>query len=167
MDIPEVVHPAAHPAATAAFEREQGLARRLTTRQITMIAIGGAIGTGLFLGSGLAVGYAGPGVLISYAIGAVIAFMVMLVLAEMAVALPTAGSFGNYAQLYLGNWAGFLVKYTYWAIQVIAVGGEATAGIYMQYWFPAIPIWVWVIIFHAPCGRWSSASSSSTCCRWR
>jgi L-asparagine transporter-like permease len=141
MDIPEVLHPAAHPDATEAFEREAGLSRSLRTGQITMIAIGGAIGTGLFLGSGLAVGYAGPGVLISYGIGALIAYMMMLVLSEMAIAIPTAGSFGTYAQLYLGPWAGFVVRYTYWAVQVMAIGGEATAaGLYMQFWLPSIPV---------------------------
>jgi amino acid transporter, AAT family len=150
MDIPEVLHPAAHPGATEAFEREAGLSRSLGTGQITMIAIGGAIGTGLFLGSGLAVGYAGPGVLISYGIGALIAYMMMLVLSEMAIAIPTAGSFGTYAQLYLGPWAGFVVRYTYWAVQVMAIGGEATAaGLYMQFWLPNIPVWVWVVVFSA------------------
>src|SRR5262252_4181662 len=101
---------------------EEGLARKLSTRQMTMIAIGGAIGTGLFLGSSLAVRTAGPAVIVSYAIGALIALLLMGALSEMAVAHPTAGSFGVYAEIYLSPWAGFVTRYTYWACQVIAIG---------------------------------------------
>ncbi|MCL6547757.1 MAG: amino acid permease [Alicyclobacillus sp.] len=130
------------------LERESGLKRQLSTPQLTMIAIGGAIGTGLFMGSGIAIGYAGPAVLISYGIAAVIALLMMFSLSEMAVAHPTAGSFGVYAEKYLGGWAGFVVRYTYWAAQVIAIGGEATAvALYMSYWFPGVPHWIWVILF--------------------
>lgn len=130
------------------FERENSLHRKLSTRQLTMIALGGAIGTGLFLGSGMAIGYAGPGVLISYAIAAFIALMMMYSLSEMAVAHPTAGSFGSYAEKYIGPWAGFMVRYTYWAAQVIAIGGEATAvALYMHFWIPAVPSWLWIVIF--------------------
>jgi len=128
--------------------REAGLQKALTKRQITMIAIGGAIGTGLFMGSGLAIGYAGPAVLISYAIAACIAVIMILSLAEMAVAHPTAGSFGTYAEMYLSKGAGFVVRYTYWMIQIIAIGGEATAvGLYMSFWFPEIAVWVWSLAF--------------------
>ncbi|MCL6452682.1 MAG: amino acid permease [Alicyclobacillus sp.] len=131
-----------------ALERERGLHRQLSTGQLTMIAIGGAIGTGLFMGSGIAIGYAGPAAIISFAIAAVIAFLMMLSLSEMAVAHPTAGSFGVYAEMYIGSWAGFVVRYTYWAAQVIAIGGEATAvALYMNYWFPAVPKWVWIAAF--------------------
>lgn len=76
------------------IEREKGLHRGLSTRQLSMIAIGGAIGTGLFLGSGMAIGLAGPSVIFSYGIGAIIAFLLMGCLAEMTVAHPTSGSFG-------------------------------------------------------------------------
>lgn len=131
-------------------EREAGLARSLSSGQILMIALGGAIGTGLFLGAGLAIGYAGPGVIISYAIGAVIAYMLMLCLSEMAVAHPTAGSFGIYSELYVGRWAGFTVRYTYWAAQALAIGGEATAvGLYMRFWIPGVPVWAWILVFAA------------------
>ena len=82
-------------------ERERGLHRRLSTGQLSMIAIGGAIGTGLFLGSAFAIGFAGPSVLISYAIGAVIALLLMGCLAEMTLAHPTSGSFGAYAEYYI------------------------------------------------------------------
>ncbi len=140
---------AEHSAGTAAIlEGEDGLARRLTTRQMAMIAIGGAIGTGLFLGSSLAVRTAGPAVILSYLIGAGLALLLMGALSEMAVAHPTAGSFGVYAELYLNRWAGFVVRYTYWACQCIAIGGEATAvAIYCRWWFPQVPPWVWIVAF--------------------
>jgi len=131
-------------------KQEAGLARQLSTRQMTMIAIGGAIGTGLFLGSGLAVREAGPGVILTYALGACIALLLVGALAEMAVAHPAAGSFGVYAELYLSRWAGFAVRYTYWAAQSIAIGGEATAvGIYCGWWWPQVPQWVWIVGFSA------------------
>src|SRR5690349_24539209 len=92
-----------------------------------MIAIGGAIGTGLFLGSSLAVRSAGPSVILTYVLGALIALLLMGALSEMAVAHPTAGSFGVYAELYVNRWAGFVIRYTYWFVQCIAIGGEAVA----------------------------------------
>jgi len=131
-------------------KQEAGLSRQLSTRQMTMIAIGGAIGTGLFLGSGLAVREAGPAVILTYVLGACIALLLVGALAEMAVAHPAAGSFGVYAELYLSRWAGFAVRYTYWAAQSIAIGGEATAvGIYCGWWWPQVPQWVWIVGFSA------------------
>src|SRR6202043_1905530 len=132
------------------IERERGLRHSLSARRLTMIAIGGAIGTGLFLGSGFAISLAGPGVLVSYAIGAVIALLLMGCLAEMTVAHPTSGSFGAYAEVYLGPLAGFLVRYAYWTGVVLAVGTEVTAvTLYMQYWFPTTPGWLWIVAFSA------------------
>ena len=132
------------------IERERGLRRSLSARRLTMIAIGGAIGTGLFLGSGFAISLAGPGVLVSYAIGAVIALLLMGCLAEMTVAHPTSGSFGAYAEYYIGPLAGFLVRYAYWTCIVLAVGTEVTAvALYMRFWFPALPGWLWVVAFSA------------------
>jgi amino acid transporter, AAT family len=134
----------------AIVEREQGLLKGLTQSQVVMIGLGGAIGTGLFMGSGLAIGYAGPSVLISYAIAGFVAVVMVFSLSEMAVMHPTAGSFGTYAETYLNPWAGFVVRYTYWFAQVIAVGGEAVAaGVYMTYWFPTAPVWMWSIGFAA------------------
>src|SRR5690349_15296745 len=89
--------------------QEQGLHRRLTSWQLTMIAIGGAIGVGLFLGSAVTIQIAGPGVLISYIIGAVVAMIMGYALAEMARVHPVAGSFGMYAEKYVSPWAGFTV----------------------------------------------------------
>ncbi len=131
-----------------ALANEHGLARQLTERQMSMIALGGAIGTGLFLGSALAVRTAGPAVILSYIFTSLIALLLMYCLSEMAVAHPTAGSFGVYADLYVSPWAGFVVRYTYWAAQSIAVGGEAVAAaIYTQWWFPHTPIWLWVVVY--------------------
>lgn len=132
----------------AVLARESGLRQRLSSAQMTMIAIGGAIGTGLFLGSSFAIGFAGPSVLLSYAMGALIALLLMGCLAEMTVAHPTPGSFGAYAEHYVSPWAGFLVRYAYWASNVLAVGAEVTAvAIYMQYWFPESPAWLWILLF--------------------
>lgn len=113
-----------------------------------MIGLGGAIGTGLFMGSGLAIGYAGPAVVLSYAIAAIAAVAMVFSLSEMAVMHPTAGSFGTYAEIYLNPWAGWIARYSYWMAQVIAVGGEAVAaGVYMTFWFPETPVWPWSLGF--------------------
>ena len=132
----------------ALLEREKGLNRQLEKRQLTMIAIGGAIGTGLFLGSGFAVSLAGPGVIISYIPGVFITLIMMYALSEMTVVHPTAGSFGVLAETYINPWAGFVVRYTYWIAQVIAIGGEVTAAAtFTKFWFPAVPMVVWVIVY--------------------
>jgi AAT family amino acid transporter len=133
---------------TSISEREAGLHRGLSKTQIVMIGLGGAIGTGLFMGSGLAIGYAGPAVILSYALAGFVAIVMVFSLSEMAVVHPTAGSFGTYAETYLNPWAGFVVRYTYWISQVIAIGGEAVAaGLYMSFWFPDVPVWMWSIGF--------------------
>jgi L-asparagine transporter-like permease len=129
---------------------ESGLTRGLSKTQIVMIGLGGAIGTGLFMGSGLAIGYAGPAVILSYALAGFVALVMVFSLSEMAVVHPTAGSFGTYAEAYLNPWAGFVVRYTYWIAQVIAIGGEAVAaGLYMTFWFPGVPVWMWALGFCA------------------
>jgi amino acid transporter, AAT family len=130
--------------------QESGLHQKLSEGQITMIAVGGAIGTGLFMGSGLAIGMAGPSVLLSFLVGACIALMLMGCLAEMTVAHPTTGSFGAYAEHYVGPLAGFIVRYAYWIGIVMAIGTEITAiAIYMHYWFPDSPSWIWISLFSA------------------
>jgi amino acid transporter, AAT family len=124
----------------------QQLRRRLNQRQLSMLAIGGAIGVGLFLGSGVTIRLAGPGVIVSYLFGAVVALIVAYSLVEMAVVHPDAGSFGVYAETYLSRWAGFAVRATYGFVQMIAIGAEVTAvAIYFAFWFPNVPPWVWVV----------------------
>lgn len=128
--------------------REAGLHKKLSAKQMGMIAIGGAIGTGLFMGSKFAISFAGPAVIVSYAIGGLIAFALMACLAEMTVQHPTAGSFGAYAEHYISPLAGFLVRYCYWACIVLAVGTEITAvADYMKLWFPNVGSWVWIGFF--------------------
>jgi AAT family amino acid transporter len=129
-------------------DREHGLSQALTRAQIIMIGLGGAIGTGLFMGSGIAINYAGPAVVLSYAIAGFAALVMVFSLSEMAVVHPAAGSFGVYAETYLNPWSGFVVRYTYWFVQVIAIGGEAVAaGVYMTFWFPHVPVWIWSVGF--------------------
>src|SRR5215475_10884062 len=128
----------------------EGLHRRLGQRQLTMMAIGGAIGVGLFLGSSVTIRLAGLAVIVSYVLGAGIALIMSYVLAEMAVVHPVAGAFGVYAEKYLNPWAGFSVRATYGAAQIIAIGAEVTAaGIYLAYWYPDVPQWVWVVLVSA------------------
>jgi AAT family amino acid transporter len=135
-----------NPHTSTAPDGSQELRRRLNQRQLTMLAIGGAIGVGLFLGSGVTIRLAGPGVIVSYLLGAVIALIVAYSLVEMAVVHPDAGSFGVYAETYLSRWAGFAVRATYGFVQMIAIGAEVTAvAIYFAFWFPAEPQWVWVV----------------------
>jgi L-asparagine transporter-like permease len=127
-----------------------GLQRRLSQRQLTMMAIGGAIGVGLFLGSRVTIRLAGPAVILSYLLGAGIALIMSYTLAEMAVVHPEAGAFGVYAEKYLSPWAGFTVRATYGAAQIIAIGAEVTAaGIYISFWFPHVPQWIWVVTVSA------------------
>ncbi|TDE33056.1 amino acid permease [Nonomuraea mesophila] len=115
-----------------------------------MIGLGGAIGTGLFLGSSLAISQAGPATIVAYIICAGVALVIGWSLAEMVVVHPEAGAFGVIAHRYLGPWAGFVVRWTYWTIQVIAIGGEViAAGIYVQFWWPSLPLWLPVTVFSA------------------
>jgi L-asparagine transporter-like permease len=133
--------------ANEAAPATEGLHRRLGQRQLTMMAIGGAIGVGLFLGSSVTIRLAGPAVIISYLLGAGIALIMSYVLAEMAVVHPVAGAFGVYAEKYLNPWAGFSVRATYAVAQIIAIGAEVTAvGIYLAYWWPNVPQWIWVVL---------------------
>jgi amino acid transporter, AAT family len=138
------------PSEQAALPETEGLHRRLSQRQLTMMAIGGAIGVGLFLGSSVTIRLAGPGVILSYLLGAGIALIMSYVLTEMAVVHPVAGAFGVYAEKYLNPWAGFAVRATYGVAQIIAIGAEVTAaGIYISYWFPHVPQWIWVALVSA------------------
>lgn len=118
------------------------LRRTLAGRQIGMIALGGTIGTGLFLGSGLAISFAGPAVLVAYAAGAVVAVILAYALAEMVVEHPESGGFGAVAHRYLGPLAGFVQRWMYWSTQVIISGSEVVAcGLYTRYWWPGVPLW--------------------------
>ncbi|WP_415758284.1 amino acid permease [Pseudomonas sp. LT1P18] len=127
-------------------QSEKGLKRGLSARHIRFMALGSAIGTGLFYGSASAIQMAGPAVLLAYLIGGAAVFMVMRALGEMAVHNPVAGSFGHYASTYLGPMAGFILGWTY-AFEMVIVGmADVTAfGIYMGFWFPEVARWIWVL----------------------
>lgn len=115
----------------------------LKNSHLSMMALGSAIGAGFFLGTGVAISQAGPAVLISYAIAALIAISVMYCLAELASALPSSGSFSTYAQAGIGRWAGFTVGWLYWFMLIMVLGLEITgaATIFIG-WFPQVPQWV-------------------------
>jgi amino acid transporter, AAT family len=131
-----------------ATQREAGLQRKLSARQVAMIGLGCTIGTGLFLGSAISVKLAGPAVVVSFLIGSFVALTVMWALAEMSVEHPTAGAFGLHAEMYLHPWAGFAIRYTYWLCLVVIIGSEVVAAaIYCQYWFPNVPAVLWIAGF--------------------
>jgi AAT family amino acid transporter len=125
---------------------DEGLRRKLVPRQIAMMALGSAIGVGLLLGSTVTIRLAGPGVIVTYVFGALIALVMGYALAEMAVMHPVAGSFGVFADRYLSPWAGFVVRATYAFVQILAIGAEVTAvAIYFAFWFPGVPSWLWIV----------------------
>ncbi|MDR2016263.1 MAG: amino acid permease [Burkholderiales bacterium] len=124
------------------------LQRGLKNRHIQLIALGGAIGTGLFLGSAGVMKTAGPSMVLGYAIGGLIAFLIMRQLGEMIVHEPVAGSFSHFAYKYWGDFAGFFSGWNYWALYVLVSMAELTAvAIFVQFWWPDIPPWVSVAAF--------------------
>ncbi|PAU46986.1 amino acid transporter [Streptomyces albireticuli] len=131
----------------AAASGQDGLKAGLKNRHLSMIAIGGVIGAGLFVGSKSGIAAAGPAILISYAlVGAMVVF-VMRMLGEMAAANPTSGSFSAYADRALGRWAGFTIGWLYWFFWVVVLAVEATAGAeILEGWIPAVPQWAWALI---------------------
>ncbi|MCY1486986.1 Proline-specific permease ProY [compost metagenome] len=125
---------------------QEGLKRGLSARHIRFMALGSAIGTGLFYGSASAIKMAGPAVLLAYLIAGAAVYMVMRALGEMAVRSPVSGSFGQYASSYLGPLAGFVTGWTYTFEMIIVCLADVTAfGIYMGFWFPDVPRWIWVL----------------------
>jgi GABA permease len=118
------------------------LRQGLSQRQLSMIALGGVIGAGLFVGSGVVIKDTGPAAFLTYAICGLLIILVMRMLGEMAAANPSTGSFAAYAGKALGGWAGFSVGWLYWYFWVIVVGFEAVAGgKVLNYWFP-MPLWL-------------------------
>ncbi len=136
------------PDQPADVRNEQVLSRQLSAAQQTMMALGGAIGTGLFLASGLSVNVAGPAVILSYVIVAGISLLLGRAITDLSVAHPTAGAFGVHAGIYVSPFAGYAVRVTYWLAQIIATGAQlVAASIYMAYWFPNVPGAAWVLAF--------------------
>jgi L-asparagine permease len=130
-----------------AGSEDAGYAQSLGNRQVRMIAIGGAIGVGLFLGTGGRLADAGPGLVLSYAVCGVAAFFVMRALGELVLHRPTAGSFVSYAREFLGPWAGFVSGWMYWLNWAMTGVAETTAvGIYVHKWLPQVPQWITALV---------------------
>jgi amino acid transporter, AAT family len=124
-------------------QADSNLSRNLRERHIQLIAIGGTIGVGLFLGSAKAIHHAGPGLLLAYAVGGVMVFLIMRALGELLTYRPVAGSFAVYADEFCGAFAGFATGWSYWFMWVVTAMAELTAiGIYIRYWYPAVPQWL-------------------------
>ena len=138
-------------AAESAEAEQGGLERKMETRHLTMISLGGVIGTGLFLSSGYTIHQAGPlGAIIAYGIGYVLVYFVMLSLGELSVAMPYAGSFHLYAKRFIGPGTAFTIAVLYWLNWAVALASEFTAaGLLMQRWFPDSPAWIWSAAFIA------------------
>lgn len=129
------------------------LKRDLKERHMRMMALGACIGVGLFLGSAKAIEMAGPAIMLSYLIGGLLILVIMRALGEMAVQTPVAGSFSQYANDYLGPFAGYLTGWNYWFLWITACVAEITAvAIYMGFWFPTVPDWIWALAALASMG---------------
>ncbi|HEX6711354.1 MAG TPA: amino acid permease [Rubrobacter sp.] len=127
-------------------QRQDGLQHTLRRRHMSMIALGGVIGAGLFVGSGVVMNQTGPAAIVSFVITGIIVVLVMRMLGEMAVAYPAVGGFYEYSRLALGNMAGFLTGWMYWYFWVIVVALEAVAGAtLLQYWLPDVPSWIFTL----------------------
>jgi AAT family amino acid transporter len=135
-------------AAQAGSEATDGYQRGLGSRQVQMIAIGGAIGVGLFLGAGANIAKAGPSLILMYALAGGIVFFIMRALGELLLYRTVSGSFAEYAREFLGPVFGFVTGWTYWLLWVVTGMAELTAAaIYVHYWFPGIPQWVSALVF--------------------
>ncbi|GAA2338034.1 amino acid permease [Streptomyces kunmingensis] len=140
-------HNAGNEAVSDPAEGGEGYKRGLGSRQIQMIAIGGAIGTGLFLGAGKGISKAGPSLILAYAIAGLVIFFIMRALGELLMYRPVSGSFSEYAREFIGPFAGFVTGWTYWLFWVITGMTEVTAAAtYMTYWWD-IPQWVSALVF--------------------
>lgn len=129
------------------LHEQKDLQRALKNRHIQMIAIGGAIGVGLFLGAAKAIEKAGPGLVLSYAAGGLIIFFIMRALGELLLYRPVAGSFASYAERFVSPFAGFATGWSYWFMWVVVGMAEITAvAVYIHYWFPNIPQWLPALI---------------------
>ncbi|WFB09573.1 amino acid permease [Streptomyces sp. LX-29] len=143
-------------------QASDGLKAGLKNRHLSMIAIGGVIGAGLFVGSSGGIAKAGPGILLSYALVGMLVVFVMRMLGEMSAANPTSGSFSAYADRALGRWAGFTIGWLYWFFWVVVLAVEATAGAaILEGWIPDVPQWAWAGIVMVVLTATNLASVSS------
>ncbi|WP_085246586.1 S-methylmethionine permease [Gilliamella mensalis] len=128
---------------------ENQFKRTMKTRHLIMLSLGGVIGTGLFFNTGYIIATAGAiGAIIAYLIGALVVYLVMLCLGELAVAMPETGAFHTYASRFISPGTGYTVAWLYWLTWTVALGSSLTAaGLCMQYWFPTVSVWIWCLIF--------------------
>jgi len=125
------------------------LNRALKRRHVFMLSLGGVIGTGLFMGSGVIINQGGPmGAILAYLVAGLLMYLVMACLGELSVEMPVSGSFQVHATRYIGPATGFMIGWVYWMSWVSTVGLEFTAtGMLMERWFPGVPIWIWSAVF--------------------
>ena len=124
-----------------------GFQRAIGVRQMRLLALGSTIGVGLFLGSASAIKLAGPSILIGYTLAGIVAFLVLRALGEMAAHAPVTGSFAQYATTYVSPFLGYLVGWGYWLYwSIIAIAEVTAVGIYMEFWFPGSPQWLWAFL---------------------
>ncbi|MFF7328521.1 amino acid permease [Streptomyces sp. NPDC090306] len=127
---------------------EEGYERGLGSRQVQMIAIGGAVGVGLFLGAGANIAKAGPSLVLMYALAGLVIFFIMRALGELLLYRPVSGSFAEYSREFLGPFFGYFTGWTYWLMWVVTGMAELTAAaIYIEYWFPSVPQWTTALVF--------------------
>ncbi|MCT9869605.1 amino acid permease [Paenarthrobacter aurescens] len=150
-----------HQPQAAPAPAETGLRRSMGPRHLIMIAMGGVIGSGLFLSSGYTISQAGPlGAVIAYLVGAFVVYLVMACLGELAIAYPVSGAFHIYASRSIGPATGFATAWLYWLCWAVAIGSEFTAsGLLMQRWFPEVEVWVWCLVFAAILFGFNAVSS--------
>ncbi|MFG2633038.1 amino acid permease [Streptomyces sp. NPDC048362] len=129
-------------------DQRASLTHGLKQRHLSMIALGGVIGAGLFVGSGAGIAAAGPSIVIAYAVSGVLVMLVMRMLGEMSAAYPSSGSFSAHAERAMGPWAGFAAGWSFWVLLCTAVGLEGIgAAKIVQGWVPGTPQWMWVALF--------------------
>ncbi len=131
------------------FENEGQFQRKMTSRYLFMSSLGGVIGTGLFLSSGYTIAQSGPlGAVLSYLVGAVVVYLVMLSLGELAIAMPVTGSFHTYTTKFISPGTGFTVAWLYWICWTVALGTEFLgSAMLMGCWFPDVPTWLFATFF--------------------
>ncbi|MFV8131819.1 amino acid permease [Streptomyces syringium] len=138
------------PQAESSPQQGSPLSNGLKQRHLSMIALGGVIGAGLFVGSGAGIAAAGPSIVLAYAASGLLVMFVMRMLGEMSAANPASGSFSVHAERAIGPWAGFTAGWMFWTLLVVGVAVEAIGAAHiMQGWFPGTPSWMWVLIFMA------------------
>ncbi|MFC5723928.1 amino acid permease [Streptomyces gamaensis] len=160
-----ITSPPPQPGSQAEESSQQqgsSLSNGLKQRHLSMIALGGVIGAGLFVGSGAGIAAAGPSIVLAYAVSGLLVMFVMRMLGEMSAANPASGSFSVHADRAIGPWAGFTAGWMFWTLLVVGVAIEAIGAAHiMQGWFPGTPSWLWVLVFMAMfCGSNLAAVSN-------